>query len=304
MGLTEPEILLQCMAAHLTLTVADHDDIIRVSEAAAQMDMKAEVHIKLDTGFHRLGFSCDEKAADEIADALQKAPNVKAVGLYSHLGLVSKVRDLEQYQNLLRMHMLLYTRGVDIPELHICDSIGLVRYPQMHMARVRVGAFLFGGRPTRSDDMPFTCEETLAFRTTVSQVRFVKAGEPVGYNDEEVLSRDSLVATVCVGYGDGYPRHMSYGKGRVKVRGAWAPVIGLVCMDQMMIDVTDIPGVAAGDAVDLLGGEVRYMEMADMAHTNRNECLTILSRRPLRVYRQGGKIVTVMDDMLNQRTDY
>ena len=303
MGLTEEDILPQVIAADVTMTVGSVEDILATEAACAQQDKTAVVHIKVDTGFHRLGFDCTEEAADAIAKCAKTLRYVKLEGIFTHLGLISKERDEQQNDALIRMRYMLAERGVVLDDMHICDSIGLVRYPQWQYSRVRAGAILFGVRPYRTDHMDYKCHETLAFRTTVSQVREVKAGEPVGYSDDMTLDRDSRIATLCVGYGDGYPRHLSNGHGKVMIRGQLAPVVGLVCMDQMMVDVTDIPGVIAGDVVDLLGGGISYMEMSDMARTNRNECITILSRRPVRVYHQHGKIVTVLDDMLHERRD-
>ena len=297
MGLAEPECLEQLIRQEVTLTAASAEDIRLAEAAATAAGRKAVIHLKIDTGFHRLGFGCDEAAADTIAAALQAAPHVLAEGLYSHLGLISRERDIRQHEAMQAMLALLKARGVEPEDIHLCDSIGLVRYPEWHMSRVRVGALLFGSRPIRKEDKPIDCGETLAFRTTVAQVRAVAAGEPVGYSDDFTLSRDSVIATLCAGYGDGYPRRMSNGRGQVSIRGQLAPVIGLVCMDQMMVDVTGIPGVCPGDTADLLGGAISYQAMADMAGTNRNECLTILSARPVRVYRRGGKIVEVRDDL-------
>ena len=119
-----------------------------------------------------------------------------------------------------------------------------------------------------------------------------------------ILDYDARIATLCVGYGDGYPRCLSNGHGKVWLHGKLAQVVGLVCMDQMMVDVTDIPEAQVGDTVDLLGGGVPYMDYADWAHTNRNEAISILSRRPVRVYHQGGRVVTVLDSMLEERRDF
>ena len=303
MGLTEAAVLPQAVAADLTLTVGSVADILGAEEACAAQGKSLCAHIKVDTGFHRLGFACTEEEADAIAACASQLRHVKLTGLYTHLGLISKERDHQQHDALLRMRDMLAERGVALQDVHICDSIGLVRYPQWHHSRVRVGALLFGVRPYRTDHMDYQCHETLVFRTTVAQVHDVKAGEPVGYSDDMTLARDSRIATLCVGYGDGYPRHLSNGRGKAMIRGQLAPVVGLVCMDQMMVDVTDIPGVQAGDTADLLGGGIPYMDMSDWAETNRNECISILSRRPVRVYHQHGKIVTVLDDMLHERRD-
>lgn len=304
MGLTEEAILTEALRARLTLTAASVADILTMEDAAAHEAVRACVHIKVDTGFHRLGFDGTTEAAEAIARAASGLRWVRLAGLYSHLGLITPERDRMQHDQLIRMRSLLAERGVVIDDVHLCDSIGLVRYPAWHMSRVRVGALLFGVRPYHSEQMPFQCQETLAFRTTVAQVRNVAAGELVGYSDDQVLTRDARIATLCAGYGDGYPRCLSNGRGKVMIRGRLAPVVGLVCMDQMMVDVTDISGVVPGDTVDLLGGGVPYGDYADWAHTNRNECISILSARPLRVYRQGGRIVTVLDSLLGERRDF
>jgi alanine racemase len=131
-------------------------------------------------------------------------------------------------------------------------------------------------------------------KTVVAQVLNVAAGETVGYDSDSPLTRESRVATLCAGYGDGYPRCMSR-VASVMIRGKLAPVLGLVCMDQMMVDVTDIPDVCEGDEVTLLGGGISFMQYAAWAHTNRNEVITILSRRPLRVYLKNGKVDMIVD---------
>ena len=132
--------------------------------------------------------------------------------------------------------------------------------------------------------MPFEDRETLAFRTTVAQVRRVKAGEVIGYGDDMILDYDATIATLCAGYGDGYPRHLSNGRGKVSIRGRLAPVVGLVCMDQMMVDVTDIPDAAAGDEAVLLGDDITVNEFAAWGQLNRNEALGRIGRRVPRVY--------------------
>lgn len=304
MGLTEPELLERAAASNLTLTAASAADLANADRAAQAAGVTVKIHLKLDTGFHRLGFACTAEAADRIADTVRTLEHTDVCGLYTHLGLITRERDEMQYACLTEMHRMLTDRGLAILDVHICDSIGLVRYPAWHLSRVRAGAFLFGVRPNPKRPMPpFECKPVMAFRTTVAQVREVKAGEPIGYSDDEVLDHDAAIATLCVGYGDGYPRRMSNGRGIVMIGGKAAPVTGLVCMDQTMVDVTGIPDVQPGDTADLFGGGVPLDEYADRAETNRNECIAILSRRPVRVYHKGGRIVTVVDDLLGIRED-
>lgn len=304
MGLTEEDALPESIREGLTLTAASAEDLQLMEGICAEEHLQVAVHLKADTGFHRLGIACTEEAAAKIGTVARGLHYVRLEGLYSHLGLINRERDEMQYQQLMTIKTLLEQQGVHVQDVHLCDSIGLVRYPQWHMSRVRVGALLFGVRPSRSQHMPFECLETLTFRTTVAQVHHVDAGEIVGYGDDQILTRPSVIATLCAGYGDGYPRHLSNGRGQVMIQGHRAPVIGLVCMDQMMVDVTDLPEVHPGNVADLLGGGIGYGEMADWAETNRNECLSILSARPVRVYWQKGQVVTVTDDMLQERRDF
>ena len=295
MALTEAAMLPRVLAIGARVTVASVEDLNAVQAAAKSLGCKAYVHIKIDTGMHRLGFVPEEKTVRGIAAALRACPLVVAEGLFSHLALTTQARDQQQYDSLMAAHRWLAEEGVAISDVHICDSIGLVRYPAWHGSRVRVGAMLYGVRPSRSAHMPFTCHETLTFKARVLQVHDVAAGDFVGYSDDQPLSYDARIATISVGYGDGYPRCLSNGRGKVLLHGQPAPVEGLVCMDQMMVDVTHIPGVQAGDTATLLGGGVRYDDYAEWANTNRNEAITILSRRPVRVYYQAGQPVYTED---------
>ncbi len=304
MGLTEEDALPESIREGLILTAASAEDLQLMERICAEEHLQVAVHLKADTGFHRLGIACTEEAAAKIGTVARELHYVRLEGLYSHLGLINQERDEMQYQQLMTIKTLLEQQGVHVQDVHLCDSIGLVRYPQWHMSRVRVGALLFGVRPSRSQHMAFECLETLTFRTTVAQVHHVAAEEIVGYGDDQILTRPSVIATLCAGYGDGYPRHLSNGRGQVMIQGHRAPVIGLVCMDQMMVDVTDLPEVHPGDVADLLGGGIGYGEMADWAETNRNECLSILSARPVRVYWKKGQVVTVTDDLLRERRDF
>ena len=300
MGLAEREALPALIREGVTITVASTEDMQCADEAATAVGGTAVLHLKLNTGFHRLGFDCTEEAADAIASCARSLAHCRVEGCYSHLGLVTPERDEMQHACLMRMHALLKARGVDADDVHLCDSIGLARYPAWHPSRVRVGALLFGVRPMRTEHMPYTCEETLALRTTVAQVHDVAKGEIVGYGDDMPLTRDSRIATLCAGYGDGYPRRLSNGRGRVLLRGQLCPVVGLVCMDQMMVDVTDVPGVCAGDTATLLGGGIDYLTYADWCESNRNECITILSRRPIRVYHESGCSYDALDELTGE----
>ena len=303
MAPAETEELAALCKANVTLTACGTDDLLAAEAAAASSEAAVRVHLKFDTGFHRLGFPAERESVREICAVLPGLKHVTVQGIYSHLGLVNRERDVAQHAKLCAVRDWFAEAKCPIPETHLCDSIGLVRYPDWHMSRCRVGAMLFGVRPSGSDNMPFECRETIALRAKVTRVHTAEPGSVIGY-DETPTDKPMRVATIAAGYGDGYPRCLSNGRGQILIRGRRAPVIGLVCMDQLMADVSDIPDCQAGDTATLLGGGISYAEMADWAQTTRNECLTILSGRPVRVYHEHGRIVTVLDSMLNSREDF
>ena len=304
MGTPEAQLLPRLIAEDVILSVDQADELTACENAAAEQGLVARVHLKLDTGFHRLGFDCTEENADILGALIPTLPHVRIEGAYCHLGLVDLAHDERQHEAFEWMLNALRSRGIAISCAHMGDSIGLVRYPDWHYDAVRVGALLYGVRPGRTEHMPFRDPETLAFRTTICQIRDVAAGEVIGYGDQQIFDHPVRVATLCAGYGDGYPRRLSYGKGQVLIHGKRCGVIGLICMDKMMVDITGVPEAQVGDTVSLLGGGIPYMDFADMAGTNRNEPLASLSARPLRIYHEKGNVVTVVDELLQERTDF
>jgi len=175
--------------------------------------------------------------------------------------------------------------------LHACDSIGMVRYPNYRFDAVRTGAWLYGVVPSRYPNPDQACRLPVRFMTRVAQVRQVRAGEYLGYDEEHPLARDRVIATLSAGYADGYPRVNSAGE--VEVRGRRAPIAGLLCMDQMMVDVTEIPGVEAGDPVTLLGDGISLEQYSAWTGCHRNELLSRIGRRVPRVYTRGGAIDSI-----------
>lgn len=175
--------------------------------------------------------------------------------------------------------------------LHACDSIGMVRHPRWRFDAVRIGAWLYGVVPSRYPNANGECRLPVRFMTRVVQVRPVAKGEYLGYDESHPLERDRLIATLAAGYADGYPRVNSTGE--VCIRGRRAPIAGLLCMDQMTVDVTDIPGVRPGDEVTLLGDGITLEAYSAWTGAHRNEALTRIGRRVPRVYTRGGVVVEV-----------
>ncbi|MBQ3269814.1 MAG: alanine racemase [Clostridia bacterium] len=285
LGMIAPVQMEDALRAGVIATLYSLEAARAWDAAAARARVRGRAHIKLDTGLHRLGLDA-ENAAEE-ALAICRLPHVSVEGLFTHLALREKQADARQIARLLAVRDALRSAGADFGMLHAADSIGMVRYPEYRFDAVRTGAWLYGVVPSRYPNANHECAFPVRFRTRVVQVRRVAAGEYLGYDEEHPLARDSMIATLCAGYADGYPR--LNGVGAVEVCGRRAPVAGLVCMDQMTVDVTDIPGVKPGDAVTLLGDGIGVNEYAAWTHANRNEMLSRLGRRVPRVYMRRGE---------------
>ena len=292
LGLCGKAQLIKAIEADMLLTVFSAGYAQTVKEAAAAAGKPARAHIKIETGLNRLGLD-PASAADEI-EAMLEGGLIRAEGLFTHLALRDKDSDRTQIDLLTGVRDALRARGVDVPMTHALDSIGMVRYPEDHMDAVRTGAWLYGVYP-RGYAHPEESKLVMTVKTRIAQIHKVPAGMCLGYDESHPLTRDSVIATLSAGYIDGYPRQNS--KGEVEIAGKRARVAGLVCMDQMMVDVTDIPEAKPGDEVILLGGSIGVDEYAGWANLNRNESLARTGRRVPRVYMENGNVVGVVETL-------
>ena len=280
MGETLGGAVERAVEAGIRLTVGSEDAAELVSEAAMHCGVPAFVHCKVDTGLHRIGFAPEDAAAHILSCA--SLPNLQVEGVYTHLALHNAQQDEAQHAAFEKVLLDLQDQGFTPAMAHMLDSIGLVRYPAWQYSAVRVGAMLYGNAPR--DMEPGIIQPTVRFVARVARVFDARAGELIGYDDGHPLERDTRVAALAVGYADGYPRCLSF-CGEVEIRGKRARNIGLICMDQMMADVTDIPDVAPGDEATLLGGGISLTEYAATGNLNRNECTAIIGKRVPRIYK-------------------
>ena len=290
LGLCGRAQLVRAIRAGMLLTVFSEDYAGAVITAAREAGRPARAHVKVETGLNRLGLA-PEDAPDTVA-RMQESGMVRVEGLFTHLALRDEPSDRRQLALLTGVRDALSARGMAVPMVHALDSIGMVRYPQDHMDAVRTGAWLYGVYP-RGYAHPEESQLALTVKTRIAQVHRVRKGECLGYDESHPLTRDSVIATLSAGYIDGYPRQNSCGE--VEVCGHRAPVVGLVCMDQMMVDVTDIPGAVPGQEVTLLGGTIGVDEYAAWANLNRNESLARTGRRVPRVYMENGAVVSATE---------
>ena len=292
LGLCGDAQLVHAIQEGVLLTVFSERYAESVMRIAKELGKQARVHVKLETGLNRLGF--DHEDAPDAIQRMAESGVVRLEGLFTHLALRDKESDRRQIDLLTGCREVLLARGIRIPMVHAMDSIGMVRYPDDHMDAVRTGAWLYGVYPKRYAH-PEESQLALTVKTRISQMHKVKAGECLGYDETHPLRRDSVIATLSAGYIDGYPRLNSVGE--VEICCKRASVVGLVCMDQMMVDVTDIPEAREGDEVILLGGSIGVDEYAEWGKLNRNESLARTGKRVPRVYLENGQVVEIIDGL-------
>ena len=271
-------------------------DALALNDAARDAGHTALFHLAVDTGMSRLGFQATEESL-EICEKIAKLPNIKAEGLFSHFATADSA-DLERSRKQAAVFDWfdgeLKKRGIHIPIRHMDNSAGLMNFDR-HYEMVRSGIVTYGMYPSEEVSPELlTLEPALQFLSRVSHIKTLQAGREISYGGTCVTTGPTKVATVPVGYADGYRRQLS-GNFHVLIRGRKAPILGRICMDQMMVDVTDIPDIDINDKVVLVGrsgDEVITMEeIAEAAGSFNYEFVCGISRRVPRIYTQGGKTV-------------
>ena len=303
MGHTPDEFAGIAARYRIMPTVFDLPNARAFSDAAKAAAVVLPIQVKLDTGMNRLGMKPYENPVG-IIKAISGLPGLEIAGVFTHLALRDHDSDLAQFALYQETLAACGKLGIRIGLRHVCDSIGMVRYPGFRLDMVRVGAALFGVRPNRMgpecNAFPFPLAGTLV--TRIARLRRLAEGEMVSYDDSwKAPKGGTLIATLPVGYADGYPRRFG-NKAEVVIRGQRAPVVGLVCMDQTMVDVGNVREVREGDEVILLGGgAISLGEAAEWGSTNRNEILCGIGRRVPRVYIRDQKVVS-FDNRLSGST--
>ncbi len=241
------------------------------------------IHLDLDTGMHRLGF--EEVHLEELKQLIQNTPRMPIASIYTHLaGADEEIhRDfsLAQLRLFTKMKDEILTVLPNLPLIHALNSAGIVAFPEFQFDMVRLGIGLYGVEVTGKFDASLRPISTL--KTTISQVKILGIGATVGYSRKGMLPNGGTIATLSIGYADGYDRRFGNGKGYVLIQGKKAPVIGNVCMDMVMVDVSELD-VKAGDEAIIYGEQIPLKELADRIGTIPYELLTNISTRVKRVY--------------------
>lgn len=285
----------------IRFTLFEEDQAAALSAMARKLGAEALVHLAVDTGMNRIGMACTEAAAD-MAARISRMPGIRTEGLFTHLARADETdkeptrRQLEAYR---RFASWLEQRGVAVSVRHVSNSAGIIDQEGTGWDMVRAGISLYGLYPSHEvqrNRIPL--RPVMELKSHISYVKEIPAGAQVSYGGTFTADHPMTVATIPVGYGDGYPRYLS-GKGWVLIGGKKAPILGRVCMDQMMADVSSVPQARRGEEVTLLGRDgdacIGAEELAGAGGGFHYELLCGISKRVPRVYVKDGKTVTISD---------
>lgn len=316
-GIKKPILVLGTTPAEYAYVLAKNDvtQAVYSPEYAAELSHSAvtqkavvKIHIKIDTGMHRIGFNADDE--NSIADAIKacKMDGFDVEGVFTHFASADKDGDEDgsftrlQFERFMGAIAKIEASGVKFRIRHCCNSAAILTKPEMHLDMVRAGIILYGMMPSgeiRYDGF----KPVMSLKSAVSMVKTVRAGEDISYGRTYTAANDITVATVPIGYADGYIR--AFAKGRVLVDGRFAKIVGRICMDQMMIDITG-QDVKLGDTVTLFGRDgdnsISVEELSKLANTINYETVCTLSKRITRVYSRNGRIVS-MTNLLSVKED-
>lgn len=295
LGYTSPSQYGAVARAGLSQTIWSLETARLLSEAALASAQRLKLHGKVDTGMGRVGFADDDASVGQIAE-IAKLPGVALEGIYTHFACADEADPssaLGQYARFDAFLAKLEAAGVTIPLKHASNSAALLAFGERY-DMARLGIALYGLSPCGEAGCGIPLRPAMRWKTHVVHLKTVPPGTGIGYGHTFVAARQTRVATLPVGYADGYPRALS-NQGRVILHGQYAPVIGRVCMDQCMVDVTGIPGVAMEDEVILLGasGDCRITmeEIGAMSASFNYETACRVGRRVPRLYMYHGEIV-------------
>ncbi|WP_458784463.1 alanine racemase [Vallitalea sediminicola] len=301
LGYTPIDLADKLVEYDLIQTVYNYTAAKNISDIASEYGKKSSIHIKLDTGMGRIGFVPNDESLS-IIKKIYNLPNIKIEGVYTHLSKADELdktfanNQLEIYKRFVGK---LESNGIYIPIKHVANSAGIIDLDNTHLDLVRLGISLYGLYP--SDEVikdNVKLQPVLSLISHIIHIKEVEEGTPIGYGGTYITKRKSKIATIPVGYGDGYDRLLS-SKGRVLIGGQFAPILGRICMDQFMVDITDIPNVEDLAEVILIGkqghNEITADDIAKIKGTINYEVVCQLGKRIPRVYYKNNKYISAID---------
>lgn len=301
LGCVFPDQYMEMLNYDIRMNVYTEEMAESISQMASREGKTAYMHIKLDTGMARLGFEISEESAEMIR-RISQLKNVSMEGIFTHFAKadeISKDFTKKQIADFTWMTEQLRERGVTFAYEHCSNSAGIIDIPEANFDLVRAGISTYGLYPSEEvQKKNVKLRPAMALKSHVAFVKDIEAGTPISYGGSYVSERKMRIATIPVGYADGYPRSLS-NKGYVLIRGKKANIVGRVCMDQFMVDVTDIDGVSFGDKVTMIGKDgnerISVEVLGELSGRFNYEFVCDLGKRIPRVYVRDGKIAEQVD---------
>lgn len=305
LGYTPTSLFEKAIELDIIQTIYNYDDAKLLSEVAGRLNKQAVIHIKIDSGMGRIGFLPNDESVEAILK-ISSLPSLKLEGLFTHFAMadyIDKSHARAQFEKFSWIVNKLEERGLNIPIKHVSNSAAIIDLPEYNLNMVRAGIMIYGLKP--SDEVQLDkvdLKPAMALKARISHLKTVPKGTGISYGQIFVTERESKIATIPIGYADGFTRLLT-GKAEVYVNGKRARIVGKICMDQCMVDVTDIENVKVGDEVVLFGYEAGHPhidEVAGKLGTINYEIACMVGRRVPRVYVSNGEIVKIVDYLLER----
>lgn len=301
LGVTHQSRYEDAVREEIRLTIFTMEQVKPLSEQAVLMGRKANIHLALDTGMSRIGMQPNEESADLVKE-IAALPGIYVEGMFTHFAKADELDkssangQLKKYLDFVQM---LKERDIEIPVKHCSNSAGIIDMPQANLDVVRAGISIYGMYPSDEvEKQQVSLRPVMGLKSFITYVKTLQPGQEVSYGGHFTAEKEMRVATVPVGYGDGYPRNLSC-KGHVLICGKKAPILGRVCMDQFMVDVSDIPEAAVDTEVTLIGTDgketILVEDLADIGGGFHYEIVCDIGKRVPRVYYRDGQIVGTKD---------
>jgi alanine racemase len=278
----------QIFRFRLTPVVFGRDSLRLLSREAQRRRKKVKVHLKVDTGMGRLGVPLN--LWPDFLKQVRRSPRIEIEGILSHFSMTDEEREFTQNQWKAFQQAVAIAQeiGISCQYLHVASSAALTAFPAYSARLVRPGIMLYGSYPSPAFQALVPLKPVMTLKTRIHFLKSVPPGTRISYGGTFATTRESLIATLPIGYADGYSRHLS-NRGEVLIRGKRAPIVGKVCMDFIMVDVTDIPGASVGDEVVLIGkqgrGRITAEEIAEKINSISYEVLCAIGKRVPRIYK-------------------
>ena len=303
-GYTDPDMAEFLYKYEISQAVFSHEYALELCKRCRKSNLKLKIHLKIDTGMSRIGFFSQteediKKSVSEIEDIKNNIPELEFEGIFTHFSVADDISNnhdytVMQFENFKSIIKSLEEKGIEIPIKHCCNSGGIISFPDMHLDMVRAGVILYGLYPSEEVKNKIDLKPVMQLKTVVSQVKTIPAGVSISYGRTFKSEHEMKIASVSIGYADGYSLRFS-NNAQMIVRKKRVPVVGRVCMDQLMLDVTKIPDVEEGDEVTVFGtSENEFLsvdELAQRINTINYEIVCLIGKRVPRIYFKNGEIV-------------